>query len=91
MYCQIEVNPYTSNYKLVELCQSLGIVVTAYSPFANPGRPWRGTAEPDIFDEPQLSEVAKKYNKTKAQVCIIFDGYFTLQEILKKYLLIGYG
>ena len=37
---QIEVNPYFANNEDVQWCQDNGIVVTGYSPFGSPDRPW---------------------------------------------------
>ena len=37
---QIEIHPFLNNKKIVEFCQDKGIIVTAFSPFASPDRPW---------------------------------------------------
>ena len=37
---QIEIHPFFNNKKIVEFCQDKGIIVTAFSPFASPDRPW---------------------------------------------------
>ena len=42
---QVECHPYNNQAKLLEFLTKNGIKMTAYSPFGNPGRPWKGTAK----------------------------------------------
>ena len=52
----------------MSFCQARGVVVTAYSPFASPDRPWAAPDEPVLLDDPKLKALAEKYSKSPAQV-----------------------
>ncbi len=65
---QIEMHPYLSQVELLKYCKSKGIVVTAYSPL---GRLGVSTYEvPRLHDEPIILVLAKKYNKSVAQILL---------------------
>jgi len=72
---QIEVHPYLTNDALVNFCQENDIQVMAYSPLGNPSKPvtrvWDENAK-TILQDDKLLAMAKKYNKTVAQICIRF-------------------
>ena len=57
---QVEISPFLSRTKLIEYCQSEGIVVEAYSPLT------RGKK----LNHPDLTSLAKKYDKSTAQISI---------------------
>jgi len=67
---QIEAHPYFVQNALLEWCKKNGIVVTAYSPLANPGHMFRKEGQPNLLEEKVVLDIAEKYKKTPAQVII---------------------
>ncbi|RWR92273.1 NADP-dependent D-sorbitol-6-phosphate dehydrogenase-like protein [Cinnamomum micranthum f. kanehirae] len=67
---QIETHPYFQRDSLVKFCQKHGICVTAHTPLGG------ATANVELFgsisclDDPILKDLAKKYNKTLAQIVL---------------------
>ncbi|XP_058796845.1 aldo-keto reductase family 1 member B1-like [Phymastichus coffea] len=72
---QIEVHINLNQKKLREFCASKAIAVTGYSPFGAPGRcTGFQPPGPDInLQSPVITEIAKKYNKTNAQVALRYS------------------
>ncbi|XP_015223572.2 aldo-keto reductase family 1 member B1 isoform X1 [Lepisosteus oculatus] len=73
---QVELHPYLVQSDLVKFCQSKNIALTAYSPFGSPGRPkelYRGATDPEkLLEDPVVAAIAKKYQKSSAQVLLRF-------------------
>lgn len=57
---QIEFHPFQQQKKLLEYCKSKGIIVVAYSPLSQGKR----------LQDPVIVKIAKKVNKTPAQVAL---------------------
>jgi len=67
---QVEIHPYLVQNELIAHCEKHNIVMTAYSPLGSRDRPWGKPDEPCVLDDPTLSNIGKKYNKSVAQVCV---------------------
>ena len=57
---QIDLHPFMARVELVEYCRSKGIVLEAWAPLVRGER----------FDHPVVVELAKKYEKSPAQILI---------------------
>lgn len=72
---QVESHPYLAQVELLGHCRDRGLVITAYSPLGSPDRAWKHPDEPVLLDEPAIGTLAKKYNKSPAQIilrCVMF-------------------
>lgn len=67
---QIETHPYFQRDSLVKFCQKHGICVTAHTPLggAAANTEWFGSVS--CLDDPVLKDLAKKYNRTVAQIAL---------------------
>jgi len=74
---QVELHPWLTREQLVAYCQSKGIVLTAYSPLAKARK----------MADPALLAVAKKYERTPAQILVrwcMARGYVTIPKSTKE-------
>ncbi|XP_024020899.1 NADP-dependent D-sorbitol-6-phosphate dehydrogenase [Morus notabilis] len=67
---QIETHPYFQRDSLVKFCQKHGICVTAHTPLGGAAAniEWFGSVS--CLDDPVLKDLAKKYNRTVAQIVL---------------------
>ncbi|KAF4126080.1 putative oxidoreductase (related to aryl-alcohol dehydrogenase) [Geosmithia morbida] len=61
---QVEVHPFCQREALVDLCAKNGILIESYSPLA------RGNK----LEDPIIGELAKKYNRTPAQILLNWNA-----------------
>ncbi|KAJ9598062.1 hypothetical protein L9F63_026833, partial [Diploptera punctata] len=66
---QVECHPYLNQSKLIAFCKERGIVITAYSPLGSPNAIAKQTT-PAPLQDPKLLQLAKKYNKSVAQIIL---------------------
>lgn len=64
---QIECHPNKNQRPTIDYCSSRGIAVTAYSPL---GRPHEAAGKQIALNDPNVSLIAARYNKTPAQVIL---------------------
>lgn len=67
---QVELHAYHQQKDLQKFCAEQGIVLTAYSPLANPAMPFHKDGDPNVLHEKVLTRIAQKHNKTNAQVAL---------------------
>ncbi|XP_049840847.1 aldo-keto reductase family 1 member B7-like [Schistocerca gregaria] len=66
---QIECHAYLNQKKLIQFCKEKDIVITAYSPLANPSMKMP-EGEVPLMQNPKMKELADKYGKSIAQVLL---------------------
>jgi len=71
---QIELHAYNTQAELVNYCASQNVNVTAYSPLGAPSRPEKlQTGQPVLMENQVIKDIAVKYSKSAAQICIKFS------------------
>lgn len=72
---QVECHPYFTQPKLMEFCRQHGIVIVGYSPLGTSRDPsWVNLKSPPLLEDEVLVSIAKKHNKTTAQVALRFNA-----------------
>ncbi|MBN3298219.1 AK1A1 dehydrogenase, partial [Amia calva] len=73
---QVELHPYLVQSDLVKFCKANKITLTAFSPFGCPGRPKEfhiGATDPEkLLEDPVINDIAKKHQRTPAQILLRF-------------------
>ncbi|XP_069822551.1 aldo-keto reductase family 1 member C1-like isoform X2 [Dendropsophus ebraccatus] len=68
---QVECHIYLNQRKLLDFCKSQGIVFVGYSVLGSSWtKHWVDQNSPALLEDPVLADIAKKHNKTPAQVAI---------------------
>eukprot|EP00095_Tigriopus_kingsejongensis_P010645 maker-scaffold841_size89765-snap-gene-0.18 protein:Tk10645 transcript:maker-scaffold841_size89765-snap-gene-0.18-mRNA-1 annotation:"alcohol dehydrogenase" len=68
---QVECHAYWQQKNLRKTMEKYGIRLMAYAPFGSPGRPMKaGAPSAAVLDNPAVANIAKKWNKTPAQILL---------------------
>ncbi|KAM6201658.1 aldo-keto reductase family 1 member D1 isoform 3-T3 [Rhynchocyon petersi] len=71
---EVECHPYFTQPKLLKFCRQHDILIVAYSPLGTSRNPeWVNLSSPPLLKDAYLNSLAKKYNKTAAQVVLRFN------------------
>ncbi|XP_033203327.1 aldo-keto reductase 1B-like [Bombus vancouverensis nearcticus] len=81
---QIECHPYLIEKKVCDFCNSKGVLITAYCPFAKPGL---SVDEPVLLEDSTITALATKCKKTPAQVVLRYQiqrGHIVIPKSVTK-------
>ncbi|QEG22867.1 aldo/keto reductase [Mariniblastus fucicola] len=69
---QVECHPFLPQNELFGFCNSNKIQLVAYSPLGSGDRPerMRGESDPNLFEVPQIADIAKKHDKSIGQILL---------------------
>lgn len=68
---QVECHPYLAQKKLLAYCDQNDVLLNAYCPLGSPGSSWAQHTK--LLEEPVIQEVAHKYGKSAAQICLRYQ------------------
>lgn len=72
---QVECHPYFTQPKLLEYCRQKDIVIVGYSPIGTSrDASWVNLTCPPLLEDAVLVSIAKKYQKSTAQVALRFNA-----------------
>ncbi len=60
---QVESHPYLPEWELLDFCKEHGIVLLAFAALGH-------ASEPKVLDDPVITAIARRVNKTPAQVAL---------------------
>ncbi|WP_338525404.1 aldo/keto reductase [Pseudomonas batumici] len=63
---QVESHPYLPEWELLEFCQQHGIILLAFAPLGH-------GMEPNVLEEPVITGIAQRLQKTPAQVALAWS------------------
>ncbi|XP_046536045.1 aldo-keto reductase family 1 member C23-like protein isoform X2 [Equus quagga] len=83
---QVECHPYLNQRKLLDFCKSKDIVLVAYSALGSQ-RPkiWVDQSSPVLLEDPVLCAMAKKYQRTPAQIALRYQLQRGVVVLAKSY------
>lgn len=64
---QVEYSPSVNQKELAAFCKERGVTITAYAPL---GKPIPNHSKPKFLTSSKVKDIAKKYNKTTAQIVL---------------------
>ncbi|XP_058388835.1 aldo-keto reductase family 1 member C23-like protein [Diceros bicornis minor] len=71
---QVECHPYLNQNKLLDFCKSKDIVLVAYSALGSQRlKGWVDQSAPVLLEDPVLCAMAKKYERTPAQIVLRYQ------------------
>lgn len=68
---QVECHPHFKQQKLLEFCKNHNIVLTAYGCLGSPYK--KASNELTVMEDPVIKQLAEKYQKTPAQICLRYQ------------------